>query len=99
MKATEIVHAPGTDGRRFEVCSLPTARSASDGFAAASDAVSGGAATRAAGLVHFRNHARFQQGARRGESDFMRALILDDVIPPLVRRQFLFHLSKDGPDA
>src|SRR5437870_1942351 len=46
---------------------------AGHGFAAASRAVALGAAVRAAGLVHFRNHAGFQQGVWRGESNFVRA--------------------------
>src|SRR5437879_6501052 len=43
---------------------------AGHGFTAASHAVAMGAAVRAAGLVHFRNHAGFQ----RGERNFVRAL-------------------------
>ena len=48
----------------------------------ASRAVALGAAVRAAGLVHFRNHAGFQQSARRGKSDFVRAFILETFIQP-----------------
>jgi hypothetical protein len=43
-------------------------------------------------LVHFRNHAGFQQSARRGERDFVRAFVFDYVIPPLFRRKLLFHV-------
>src|SRR5439155_5304709 len=56
----------------------------------------GFAAARTAGLVHLRNHAGFKQGARRGESNFVRALVFHDVIPPLYRRQLLFHVTPCG---
>src|SRR5216117_842375 len=75
---------------------VPLGKSASHGFAAVRDAVPAIAAVRAAGLVHFRNHADFQQGAWRGERNFVRTLVFQDVIPPLFRRQLLFHVTLCG---
>jgi hypothetical protein len=71
-------------------------KSASDGFAAASNAVATSAARRAAGLVHRLNHAGFQQRARRGERDFVRRFVFRAVVPPFFRSgELRLHDSKD----
>src|SRR5256714_332127 len=57
----------------------------SDGVEVGCRALAMGAAARTARLVHLRNHAGFEQSARRDESNFVRALVFHDVIPPLFR--------------
>ena len=68
-------------------------KSASDGFAAVSNAV---AAMWAARFVHRFNHAGFQQRARRGEGDFVRGFVFRAVVPPFFRTVsfvFMSHLA------
>jgi len=59
-------------------------------FAAVGNAVELGAAVRATGFVHFRNHAGFQQSARRGERDFVRAFILETFFQPIFTVQLFW---------
>src|SRR2546427_8934442 len=54
---------------------FPTRRSSDLGLAAARREVSASAAARTAGFVHFRNHSGFQQSARRGVRDGVRAFV------------------------
>src|ERR1043166_909057 len=54
-----------------------------------------GAAARATGLVYFRNQAGFKQSPRRCKGDFMGAFVLHDIVPPLIRREFRFHVVKN----
>ena len=66
--------------------------SGSHGFAAGSDAGAVDAALRAAGLVHGRNQAGFQQGARRGKGDGVGRFILKIFVQP-VAFSWRFHVS------
>lgn len=63
-------------------------------FGAASGTIFATVRPRTARFVHFRDHSGFQQGARRSERDFVRAFVLDEIIPPLVSCRFSFHANQ-----
>ena len=67
-------------------------KSARHGFVAVSNTIAVGASARAAGFVHLGDQTGFQQRARQGEGDGMRAFILETLAKPILTFQFFERL-------